>query len=167
MTVLPIGLTAVDWKMLLGATHAALRRSVAAPLDKRAVSERGVAQAVAAYGEFRTTGVDYTSVLHNPGPLLRHFSASFLITLKHESTLLDIATDGDLEILTSDENPLLFIASASLESWRNTIIGFSTRSSTPGQREFAGEALKTFDRLGLGRLWEAYSREGGFLTEKR
>lgn len=170
IALIPISQTTLNWEHFLSVTHAALKRSMAAPLDKKSVTDRGMASAIASFGEFQAEHTDYTSVLRDAGSLLRHFSMSFLVMCDDEQLILEIATEGDLKILLCEENNKLCIMTASLEGWRNTLINFATHRSTVVQRNFAGELLKSFDKLGLSRLWENFSRtsdkNGLILREK-
>jgi len=171
ITVLPITVTTLNWNQFLTATQSVLKRSMSASLDKRSVADRGLASAIAAFGEFQCQGTDYLQVLRDAGSLLKHFSVSFLIVCDDETLLLELVGDGDIKIILSDETPKLCIITASLESWRTTLINFACQRATHAQRHLADELLSAFDRLGLGKLWDNYSRarrdQELILTEKR
>ena len=105
------------------------------------------------------------SVLLDPGPLLKHISVSLLVRSDRE-TFFELSLDGELTFLDCEE-PTLMLVSATLWKWREAIIAYMSKKSTERQREFAQVALLEFDKLGLGRLWERYSRQGNFLVEKK
>jgi hypothetical protein len=163
--VAAISTTHIDWKLLEALSQKIQGRSVLTSLDRRNITERGLPSLVAALAEFRQKGTDYMSVLLSPGSVLKHIMISFLVESDKE-TFFELALDGDLAFLDSD-NENVMLVSASLYQWRNSIITYGSRQATERQKQFSQAILHQFDRLGLSRLWEQYSRVGNTLVEKR
>lgn len=169
LTVIPVARTSVDWETLQKVSFAALGRPIMRPLDDRMISNRGVAEAIVAYGELQQEHADYLATLRDAGAILKHFSVSFLVACDDRDLIYEVAIEGDLKILDCDSDKLA-IVSASLEQWRTSIINYASHRSTRTQRDFAGLVLLAFDKMGLGQLWANYSRSGGrdlILTERR
>lgn len=164
-TVVSVSNTIPDWRLLQTLTHACLNRSITKSLDNRNILDRKLPAYIAILAEFQTQGTDYMSVLLDPGPLLKHISVSLLVRSDRE-TFFELSLDGELTFLDCEE-PTLMLVSATLWKWREAIIAYMSKKSTERQREFAQVALLEFDKLGLGRLWERYSRQGNFLVEKK
>jgi hypothetical protein len=158
VALIPLAQTQVSWDSLVKITQAATKRSVTAPLDARGIHDRDCASAIAAYGEFACAFSDYLSTLREPGGVLKHFSVSFLAMCDGKEFLLECACEGDLKILLCDDHEKLFVVTASLEAWRTTIINYARNGATIAQRNFAKAAIQQFDKMGLAKLWDAYSR---------
>ncbi len=168
----PLATTSVNWVELVKVTYATINRSVIRPLDEKGITARGIPEAIAAYAEFQQEHIDYVTTLRDAGGLLRHFSVTFLAMADDKAFIFEIAIDGVLKILDCGDHEKMFIVSATLEEWRNTIINFAAHRATRNQRDFAEQALLQFDKMGLGRLFENYSRQktgpsGLILIEKR
>lgn len=157
--------TTIDWKLLEAFSQKVQGRSVLASLDRRNMTNRNLAAFIAALAEFQSQGTDYMSVLLAPGSILKHIMISFLVQADKE-TFFDLAIDGDLSFLDCDAEGAMLV-SASLYQWHASIITYCSRGSTERQKEFSQAILREFDRLGLSRLWEQYSRVGNMLVEKR
>jgi hypothetical protein len=166
----PLATTQISWEAFQRISFSILRRSVTSPLDARKITQRGIAESIVAYGEFQVEGSDYRKTLLDPGSLLKHFSISFLAASSSLEEVYEICFEGDLNVLMCESDTPTCIITATLEQWRTTLINFTSGRSTSKQRQFATAALDVFDRLGLGILWENYTRaqsnQGLFLKEK-
>lgn len=171
IAVLPINQTELAWGPFQSLVTAAIKRSPTAALDRKSVTERNMASAIVSFAEFEAEGTDYIATLRDAGSVLRHFMVSFLTMCDSTQLLFDIATEGDLRILTCDDNEKLSIISATLEQWRTSIINFASHRATSSHRQFAEAVLQAFDRMKLGRIWENYTRvssnQSFLLVEKR
>jgi len=170
ITVMPLGQSTIDWALLTRVAQTVLNRSILRPLDAKGITDRSLAEAIVAFGEFQQDNIDYSQTLRDAGTLLKHFSVSFLIFCQDFDTIAELAFNGDLHILDCDDCDKVFIVSANLQQWRTTIINLATPRATKMQRTFSRQVLHAFDKIGLSKLWENYSRSGGvelILTEKK
>jgi len=162
--------TVPDWRVIQTLTQAALGRSVTRSLDDAKVPDRNLASFIAMLGEFQSEGSRYNDVLRSPGSLLRHAMVTVMVAGDRD-TFYQLALDGDLSILDCDGSDELVICSANLESWRSSIINYCSLNGSDRQRAFYSLILSQFDKFGLSKLFEGYSRnliDGQYLlTEKR
>ncbi len=163
--VVSVTTTQFDWKLLEAFSLKVQGRSVLASLDRRNMTARDLPAFIAILAEFQSKGTDYMSVLLSPGSLLKHVLMGFLVQTSQE-TFFELSLDGRLSFLDCDNEGFMLV-SATLYEWRAAIIHYCARGSTERQREFSQAILREFDRLGLSRLWEQYSRVGDLLLEKR
>jgi hypothetical protein len=166
MTVVtPIAVTSVDWAKLLGLVRNVIGRSVGRGLDSKNITARGIAEFVSALGEFHTENTDPVAAQRNAGFLLKHVSVSFLCGLPTDC-IHDLLVVGRVAIVDC-EHPHIVIATASLEDWRTTVINLCAENQTKPMRLLGTRLLQAFDDMGLGRIFETYSRrtstQGGLL----
>lgn len=170
LSVMAVSWTVPDWRVIQTLTQAALGRSVTKSLDDAGVLDRNLAAFIAVLGEFQAEGSRYSEILRSPGALLRHAMVSVLVAGDRD-TFYQLALDGDLSILDCDGSSELVICSANLESWRSSVINYCSLNGTDRQRAFYSLMLSQFDKFGLSKLFEGYSRslvDGQYLlTEKR
>lgn len=157
--VVPVISSQVDWNNLLLLASKGLGRSLTKSVDSHQWQLTQARSGIAALGEFQQADSNATSVLRDPGSLLRHFSYSFFVYATRD-VLYEVALDGNLFVLDCDRDNLA-IVSANLEDWRTTIIKFCSDRATPIQREFHYRVLEAFDKLGLSMLFDNYSRKTG------
>lgn len=170
--LMPLVTPSFNWTWFQTVISSALGRNVTRSMDEKNVSERRVAEAIVALAEFQERNADYWHTLQQPGSLLHHFFYSFLAKCDREEMVVEVMTETDLRILPCRDDMTLYVVSGTLAQWRTTIINFASMRATRLQRTFADEALTQFDRQGLSRLWENYTRckagpTGILLTEKK
>ena len=163
-----LGNTTINWTTLQEVVQLIARRSVTRPLDNRGIETRGLPEAIVAFAEFQQSDQEYLSVLRDPGSILKHFNISFIMRGR-QNHILQFLLDGNISVLDCHDNDELYILTASLLDWKNTVINFSCDRSTIPQQYLAEQIVKEFENLGLGELFSEFSKKPGngfYLTRK-
>lgn len=167
--MIPIACTVPNWDTFLILTDKLLGRSVARGLDSKNITTRGLAEFVAALGEFHTVGTNPSVIQRDAGFLLKHATVSFLATLTRDQ-VVDLLVAGCVKVLDCECDGLV-ILTASLEDWRSTVINLCSHNQTASMCVLGTQILRVLDEMGLASLFENYSRrsanQGGLtLTRK-
>ncbi len=156
IVITPIAMTTCDWNKLFDTVSKIICRPISASLDSKNMTGRGLGELISSLGEFHMQSSDAIAVQRNAGFLLKHVSVSFFAVMPPECAR-HLMIAGNVAILDC-ELPNMMILSGTLEQWRGTIINLCAENQTNEMRVVGTKLLQAFDGMGLGRMFEAYSR---------
>jgi len=158
--ILPIITPVVDWEQFTRLTQSVLGRSTTRGLDAAGRSPGDLASFVSCLGEMQTPGCSPTSVLEEPGSLLRHLFFGFLIVCPNEDLQYVVLNSGLAAAVVSSAERGYSIAlmTGSLEDWRTATICCCTDRSPQYVRMLFNQVMLHFEQIGLQRIWFGYRK---------
>jgi hypothetical protein len=138
-----------------------LNRNIATVLDKRKIPFGDMSSLVSVFGELKKEGSDAFEIQKNPGSVLQHVHASFLlIALKDQ--FVQVISESSLQFLIAD-NPIgkpyeTALVSGTLEQWRTDIINGCSANADFAFTTFCNKVVLSLEKAGLVRLFDLYSK---------
>src|SRR5687768_2479991 len=99
MAILPLARSTVNWPAFLATAKQALGRSVTISLDKKSRPTDTLSAFIAALGEMKKVGTDPTSIIREPGGLLRFIHFAFMVADDY-AVITELRESGCLDILS-------------------------------------------------------------------
>lgn len=160
MKITPLAVPIIDWASFVTDATASLGRSPTRSLDGADVAPGDFKSYLQALGELQTPKTSPLSYLRSEEcrPALEHLWFSFLFDLEAPAPL-HILTYGRVSVLTSVDNPRLFVGSGTMLQWRDLVINGSRVGEARETRAAMNELLRIFARLGLADLFRGYRHE--------
>ncbi len=152
-----IAITKPDWVTFHKVTEKLFGRSMIAPLDSQKISTTTPTGFVAALAQMTEEKPNPLQAIRNLGRLGRHASVTFLY-MGDQTDVLLINLYSDL-LTTETEDRTIYVISGTLEQWQSSLIKFAALESVDQLKGFAFLVMQQFDTLGMGHLWEDYSRK--------
>src|SRR5574338_261284 len=146
-----------NWPVWLDTAAQLLKRSLTIGLDRRNTPPAGPAAFLATLAEFYATGSDPNKTWQRPGPFLRHAHAS-LLCITPQQLACELPSVCDVKLVAAEiKHPTLslFVASATLEEWRNACVN-GTASEFEEVRLFFDKVVTHFEAQGMGFVFAEY-----------
>jgi hypothetical protein len=157
----------IDFNTLLGITHEAVGRNIAAVADASPRSLSPSEKYVVSLASMKNPTPDVTE------SLLSHVSFGILIIIDSHNVLdvLDVASGMSfVSVETEIPDCQLIVLTGTLAQWRDAIASGTSSSAATHVRTCYSKILLLFDQLGLSSIWKDYSwtsdRTGYYLEHK-
>jgi hypothetical protein len=144
----------IDFNTLLGITHEALGRNIAANADN---AHRKVSPSE----KFVMCMASMTSQDQITANLLSHVSFTILIIIDDYSVLDIINVASGMSFISTDSDVSgcsLVVMTGTLAQWRDAVASGTSRSAINAVRNCYSKILVLFDQLGLSNVWRDYDR---------
>jgi len=140
-------------------TNKILRRSLTNELDKYGIKWGNLGSYISALGEMQNESSNPTETQREAGVLLQHVSISFLVVTTKEA-LFEIGTQATISIVQAQPEAVMSVSimTGTLEQWRTIILNGCTDRASIIFRLFATKILNELEAIGLGRIFENYSK---------
>jgi len=158
--ILPILTPDIDWEQFYRLTQSVLGRSTTRGLDAAGRSPGDLASFVSCLGEMQTPGCSPTSVLEEPGSLLRHLYFGVLGVCPDDALQFVNLNSGlaAAVVATAERGYSLALITGSLEDWRVATICCCVDRSPQWVRMLFNQVLLHFEQIGLQRVWFGYHK---------
>jgi hypothetical protein len=155
MEIFPLGVTQIEWSILIRLCQDVLGYSPTRGIDSCHLTLQDAAAPLA----LLDCNNKPLEALRNPGGHFHHMHVSFIGRLD-DAEVAELAGQTDIKLHTKEgRREWLVIMTASMNTWREEILRHSVRQSSPSLRAIMNHVLKLFEQAGFREIFSNYSKQ--------